>query len=435
MTAGPSTPGRWTAALLGSLLGFTGMGSAAVAVAVPRLVEDLAVRPDRGVWVIAGYALCVAVGTVLYGRLADRKGIRGPLAFGLSLLGVGGVVAATAATYEVLVAGRMLQGLGAAAAPTLTLAAVRAVFPARERIRATSTLAATSLVVTALGPVLGGLLTETAGWRPTVLLPAVGLIALVPLWRVLPVGGSGVQVDYLGALMVMCLAGGIVLAVQSPALGGPALAVGAALALPALTLLPGWIRRHPVGFLPHAVLGRPVVLRVAVGAGGAMTSFLGLLVVVPTALADAGWSPLTTGLVMLPGAVAGVVVSTRMTRIVDRIGAARCIRLSAVVATASIAMCAIAVAGHPAVHIAALAASYGAFALGQPALGALVGDAVPEDTVGVALGITSLVAFVMGSIGAAVAGLHDALGWPAALGLLALLPLASTLTAPGSRHR
>lgn len=429
MTPG-TAPGRWTAALLGSLLGFTGMGSAAVAVAVPRMVEDLDVQPDRGVWVIAGYALCVAVGTVLYGRLADRNGIRGPLAFGLCLLGVGGAVAATAPSYEVLVGGRMLQGLGAAAAPTLTLAAVRVVFAARDRIRATSTLAATSLVVTALGPVLGGLLTETVGWRPALLLPAAGLLALAPLWRALPVGGTGAAVDYLGAVLVMSLAGGVVLAVQAPALGASALAAGAALALPVLVLLPPWVRRHPAGFLPHAVLARPLVLRVAVGAGGAMTSFLGLLVVVPTALADAGWSPAATGLVMLPGAIAGVVVSTRMTRIVARIGAARCIRLSGVVAVGSVGLCAAAVAGAPALHVAALAASYGAFALGQPALGALVGDAVPEATVGVALGITSLVAFAMGSVGAALAGLHDALGWPAALGLLALLPLASVVVAP-----
>lgn len=430
----PPGAGPWTAALLGSLLGFTGMGSAAVAVAVPRMVVDLDVPASRGVWVIAGYALCVAVGTVLYGRLADRNGIRGPLTLGLGLVGLGGVVAAAAPDFGVLVAGRMLQGLGAAAAPALTLAAVRAVFPWRERIRATSVLAATSLVVTAMGPVLGGILTETAGWRPALLLPATGLLALPFLWRVLPVAVSGVGVDYVGAVLVMCLAGSVVLAVQAPALGRTALVAGAGLALPALALLPVWVRRHPAGFLPHAVLSHPLVMRVAVGAAGAMTSFLGLLVVVPGALAEAGWSPSATGLVMLPGALAGTVVSSRITWIVDRIGAVRCSRVSGALAVGSVGLCAAAVAGVPALHVAALAASYGAFALGQPALGALVGDAVPETTVGVALGIASLVAFVMGSVGAALAGLHDVLGWPAALGLLAVLPLASVAVAPHGRR-
>lgn len=426
--------GPWTAALLGSLLGFTGMGSAAVAVAVPRMVDDLGVPADRGVWVIAGYALSVAVGTVLYGRLADRNGIRGPLALGLALVGLGGVVAATAPDFGVLVGGRMLQGLGAAAAPTLSLAAVRAIFPWRERIRATSVLAATSLVVTALGPVLGGVLTETAGWRPALLLPATGLLALPLLWRVLPAAGSGVGVDVVGATLVMGLTGGVVLAVQAPALGRTALLAAAAIGLPCLVLLPRWVRRHPAGFLPHAVLSRPLVLRVAVGAAGAMTSFLGLLVVVPGALAEAGWSPSATGLVMLPGALAGVAVSYGITRIVDRLGAVRCIRASGILAAGSVALCAAAVAGTPALHVVALAASYGAFALGQPSLGVVVGDAVPEDTVGVALGIASLVAFVMGSVGAAVAGLHEVLGWPAALGLLAVLPLASVAAAPHGRR-
>ena len=104
------------ALLLGCLIGLSGMGSAAVAVALPAIVDHFDVPADRGVWVISAYAITLAVGTALYGRAADNAGIRTPLGIGVGLLALGALAASLAPSYGALIGARLLQGAGAGAA-------------------------------------------------------------------------------------------------------------------------------------------------------------------------------------------------------------------------------------------------------------------------------------------------------------------------------
>lgn len=412
------------AVLLGTLMGTSGMGSAAAAVAVPAIVQHFAVPDEYGVWVLAGYTLMVAVGTALYGRLGDSRGIRGPLGFGVVLLAGGGVLAALAPTYGVLIVARLLQGMGAAAAPTLTIAALRVLYPPRVRMRAIAILVGTSVGVSSLGPVLGGLLTDAVGWQVTMLFPAAGLLGLVVLWPVIPKHGSGERLDHLGALLVAAVAGGAILLVQAPVLGWVALVAGAVLVAVGVPLVRRQVRRRPGGFLPVAVLRRPDVFGGAVGASGATVAYFGLIVVIPAVLALEGWSAVSIGLLMLPGALVGVLVSFGVAELVHRVGPAHSISVSAVLATAAVTTSLVSLWVSPWGHAAALALSYAAYSVAQPAMGAVVHDRVSADLGGVALGLATLVFFAGGSLGAAVAGLGAGFGW--AVGLVLLIVLTST---------
>ncbi|WP_185995923.1 MFS transporter [Nocardioides campestrisoli] len=410
------------AALLGTLMGTSGMGSAAAAVAVPQIVAHYDVPEGHGVWVLAAYTLTVAVGTALYGRLGDSRGIRGPLGFGVVLLAAGGVLAALAPTYGVLVVARLLQGAGAAAAPTLTIAALQVLYPATVRVRASAVLVGTSVGVSALGPALGGVLTEHVGWQCTVLFPAAGLLGLALLWPVIPRGGSGEALDYLGAVLVAAVAGGAILLVQSPVLGPAAVVGGLALVLAGLPLVVRQVRRRPSGFLPRAVLERPEVLAGAVGASSATVAYFGLLVVVPAVLVGEGWGPVGVGLLMLPGAVLGVLASFGVAPVVRTLGAGRTVTVAAFFATAAVLVSLASLWVSPWGHLLALGLAYVGYSFGQPAMGAVVHDGASRGTSGVALGLATLVFFGGGSLGAAVAGLGAELGWAAGLVLLALVP-------------
>jgi MFS family permease len=425
------------ALLLGSLIGLSAMGSAAVAVALPDIVEHFAIPADRGVWVISAYAITLAVGTALYGRASDNAGVRTPLAIGVGLLSLGALAAALAPAYGALVGARLLQGAGAGAAPVLTLAALRVMYDGPVRSAALGHLVGMAVAVAALGPVVGGLLTDLVGWRAAVVVPGAALVVLAALWRSLPVGGTGARLDYVGAVLVAGTAAGLVLLVQSPSLGVTAVAVGVALLAAGIPAVLTWVRRRPEGFLPRAVLSEPVVLRSALGAAALPASWFGLLVAIPTVLAAAGWSPLAIGFALLPGALLGVVVSRFVGVTIDRIGPRRSIAFAAATCVVAVLLGAVGATGVPVLLMVAMALVYAGFTLGQPAMAAAVAEAVPPGMDGVALGLATLVFFVGGGLGAAVAGLGSVVGHEWSLVLLALLPLAATVivsrTAPPTR--
>jgi MFS family permease len=132
---------------------------------------------------------------------------------------------------------------------------------------------------------------------------------------------------------------------------------------------------------------------------------------------------------MVPSAVVALVVPQVTGPTLNRIGPARALAVSAVVASAALL---VATAGAhwtsaPILVVAIILVTF-AFGLGQPALSAVVGDAVQQEVRGVALGVSTLLFLIGGSVGSAVvAGISGPLGMPAALLVLAVLPLLGLL--------
>src|SRR3712207_1110693 len=163
----PTDAGR-IAGLVGSLFGLAGMGSAAVAVTLPAIAADLDLTTGGVSWVISLYALMLAVATAVYGRIADLAGIRLPLVVGVGLMTAGAVLGGLAPSYPVLLGARLLQGMGAAAVPVLGMAIVSAKYEGAVRTAALGRVAGTAAAVSALGPLVGGLVADVAGWRAVV---------------------------------------------------------------------------------------------------------------------------------------------------------------------------------------------------------------------------------------------------------------------------
>ena len=207
---------RRVSVLLGLLFGLAGMGSAATAMALAPLAEAYDVSMGAAAWSISLYALMLGVGTAVYGRVADLQGPRFPMMVGLSLMTFGALVAALSPTFEMHLAGRLFQGAGAAAVPTLGAAVVSARYAGEVKSSALMRLAATSAAVTSLGPLAGGVLVDTLSWRFTIALPILGVLVIPLLWSTLHVGGTGAKLDLLGAFLTALAAGGVVLLLQSP---------------------------------------------------------------------------------------------------------------------------------------------------------------------------------------------------------------------------
>ncbi|MFJ9798641.1 MFS transporter [Streptomyces sp. NPDC101145] len=213
-------------------------------VAVPAVTEDLRPSSTALLWIVDAYPLVCASLLILFGTLGDRVGRRRVLLGGYTLFGVASAVAAMADTPEVLIAARVLLGVGGAMIMPATLSILRAVFPdRRERATAIGIWTAVAAIGAATGPVLGGFLVEHFWWGSVFLIniPLMALILPAGRWLLPESRGSGDGPwDVLGALMAAAGVLGVVLGVKrtgagdpflDPATLGPLLAGAALLAL------------------------------------------------------------------------------------------------------------------------------------------------------------------------------------------------------------
>ncbi len=416
--------------LLGLLFGLAGTSTSAVTVALPELTADLGISVATGVWIISGYTVALAVATPTHGRIADMVGIRLPLCLGIAAMSLGALAAALAPNFAVLMIARIVQGAGAAAVPVLATALISARWSGDQQGAALGRIAGTSATLSALGPLLGGALEAFGGWRWALALPVIGLLAIPPLWRAAPGGGTGERIDKLGATLVAVAASGLVLLIQSPSAGQVAAVLGAVLLVVGVPAVVLRVRKRPDGFLPRAVITNAVVLRSAFAAAAVPASWFALLLGVPLAAASWGWTPLATGVLLLPAAVVGFLSPPVARWLLHRLGAHRALTLAC--PTAIVALLVSAAGGafdSPVLLAIGVALVTVAFGVGHPAMISSVGAAVGGEQRGVALGIATLVFLTGASVGAAlVGGLADVIGVPGALIALIALPVAGVTT-------
>ncbi|WP_162529706.1 MFS transporter [Nocardioides caldifontis] len=439
MTDTPETPSdeRRVSVVLGLLFGFAGMGSAAAALAIAPMADAYSITDGAATWSISLYALMLGVGTAIYGRVADLTGPRLPMTIGLSLMTVGALVASFAPTFAVHLVGRLLQGAGAAAVPTLGAAVVSARYAGEVRAAAFLRVAGTAACITSLGPLASGLVIEALDWRFAIALPILGVLVVPLLWNALHVGGTGARLDVVGAFLVAVAAGGLVLLLQSPSTGVPVAIAGVVLLGLGTPAVARRVQRRPHGFLPLSVVRNPVVVRSALAAASIPGSWFALLVALPAVLLGIGWEAWQVGLALVPSGVVGLLMPRITGPVMARVSAATALLFSTGVAAASVLVAAAGAALESwfvlLVSVMLVTVSFG---IGQPALAESVGDAVEPEVRGVALGVATLVFMVGGSIGSAlVGGLGHVSGPAVALLVLTLLPLLGILLVAPLRRR
>ncbi|MHA3704215.1 MFS transporter [Jatrophihabitans sp. YIM 134969] len=159
-----------------------------VNVALPAMAVDLSATFSDLQWVVDGYALVLAATLLAAGTLGDRLGHRRVYLVGLVLFAAASLASGLAGNVAVLVAARAAQGIGGAAMFATTFALLNSSYQGRARGTAYGIWGAVAGAATAIGPVVGGLLTEHAGWRwiffvnlpVTVVTVVLGVVALSP---------------------------------------------------------------------------------------------------------------------------------------------------------------------------------------------------------------------------------------------------------------
>jgi EmrB/QacA subfamily drug resistance transporter len=403
--------GKWWT-LVGACFGLflLMLDSTVVSLALPQIRGDIDATAEQLQWMLNVYLLTISVLVVTAGRLGDMFGRKRIFLAGMVLFGLGSIVSALAGDPDVLILGRILQGVGAAPMLALSLAIVVNVFPAKEVPKALGVWAAVSSSALAVGPLVGGALVEL-DWRVIfwLNLPLVALGALIVI-RAAPESSdpaAGHRIDWpgLGALSLGLTA--VVLAlIQSHAWSG-GLVIALALVGVASLVAFWWIEhrvRAPIVefdlFRNGPYFGASAAAFFLVGAFWAVIYFQPQYLQIVR-----GHSPIACGLMVLPITAPMVCVSPFSGRLIAKFGVRPLMTFGMTLGLAGLVV----------LTQVGSTTSYGTIVVGYLLFGLALGlvyapmstaamAAMPGDKVGIASGVLSMDRCVAGAVALAGTG-------------------------------
>lgn len=440
--------------------------SLAIATVMPEVKDDLGGLGLYG-WVFSGFFLASILGIVVAGQLADRRGLALPFTAGLILFAIGLVVGGMAQSMPMLVAGRLAQGFGAGAIPSVGYAAIGRGYPARLRPRMFATTSTAWVVPGLIGPGIATLIEHAWSWRLVFLglLPIVGVAAAmaIPALRAMggPVAVVPVAPDPVDAAVVVtevpARAGGRRSRVRTAAeadrrrlarVGLLVLGVGAVLAAttdaPVLLAVPLVLAGLPlagwafVGLVPPGTARLRPGVPATVAVRGILTcGFFGADAYVSLAITDGrGAATWVAGMALSAGSVTWAAASWTQARLIDRYGPRRLVATGLTILVSSIGLMLAVALGLP-VGFAVLSWAIAGFGMGlaySPLSLTVLAAAKPgeEGMASAALQLSDTLGVAVGTgIGGSIIALGDGRGWAVSSGTAVVFSVALGVAVAG----
>jgi DHA2 family metal-tetracycline-proton antiporter-like MFS transporter len=369
-------------------------------VAIPDIAMEFHLLPSEASWIMTGYILLFGLGSLVYGRLADSRSVRGLITLGLLLLNAGSLLGYFSRWYPMVIAARLVQASGGAAIPALAMLVATKYMPSDIRGKVLGVIAATVSLAAGVGPVLGGFIAEALGWRALFLVTLLTILTIPSLRDMLPGDRkSGEPFDFAGLALlgsgVSCLLFGFTTAFWWLILPG----------VLGVVLFVVHVARSSHPLVPVEILRSRPFRNTAAVTFLAMGSLFGMVFATPLMLSGVnGLGVGAIGLTLFPGAMSAALLGRAGGRLNDRKG-------SVFVATAGMAMTITGflllstVSGRPPVAVAAvIIVSYVGWAFLQSSLPHRASTTLPPRLAGVGMGFYNLIFFMSGAFSASIIG-------------------------------
>lgn len=390
-----------------------GLDNTIVNVALPAMSHDLHTAVSGLQWIVDAYTLVLASLLMLSGSMADRLGRRRVFQVGLVIFGVGSLLCSLASSVGLLIAFRAVQAVGGSMLNPVALSIITNTFTdRRERARAMGVWAAIIGVSMALGPIVGGTLVSSVGWRSIFWVNVPVVVAAIALTaRFVPESRAprARRLDPAGQVLVIVLFATATFAIiEGPGSGWGSAKIVIAFAVAAVSAcgLLAWERRPQEPLIDLRFFASLPFSGATVVAACAFASLGGFLFLNTLYLQQTrGMSPLDAGLHTLPMAVLTIIVAPISGRIVAARGPRIPLLAGGLGITASAAIL-VGLSDHT--SYALLAPAYVLFGAGFGVLNAPISNAavsgMPRAQAGVAAGIASTSRQIGQALGVAVVG-------------------------------
>ena len=422
------------------------LDSTIVGLALPAIQRELDASSSALQWVMNGYLLVIAALVVTGGRLGDIYGRRAVFTVGLAIFAGGSVLSGAASNEEAIIAGRVVQGIGAAAMLPLSLAIVSDAFPGDQQARALGIWAAISALALAIGPLVGGLLVDV-DWRlifwinvPVLAIGVAVMLGVVPETRD---QSATHRLDFAGlALLAAGLIALVLPLVESPEWGLGSARTLALLGVGVVLMAAFWVVEHRVTqpIVDFALFRSGPYFGASAAAFALVGAWWSLIFFQPQYLEGSlGHSATAAGLLILPVTAPMVAISPLAGRLIARFGARGLMTAGMLCALAGLVILTQITDG----------SGYGLLLPGYLLFGVALGlvyapmssaamAAMPPEKTGIASGVLAMDRVLAGALGLAVTGavfqsLRDDQSFPVALAhstwvLVGLMAVGTVLT-------
>lgn len=386
--------------VLAFTLVFSVMNASMFNVVMPTISKEFNIGAADVTWLLTGYMIVYAVGSVVYGKLADKYRLKDLLTFGLIFFALGSVVGLAATEFWMMVVGRVLQAAGAAVIPATAMIVPVRYFSPEKRGRALGTTAIGLSLGTAIAPIVAGLITSFGSWRFLFLLSLFPLIAL-PFFRKYldDYRGEAQKIDWIGGIL---LGGTVAMLLLAISQGQWMYAIIGAILL---ILFIVRIRTAAEPFIqPKLFSNKQYSFGLLIAFLATGLSF-GLPYVTPQFLSGLnGLSPALIGLIMFPAAICSAFLGRQGGKLADRKGNP----LLVYIATTLIFICFITlstlVGVSPYVVMFILIFGNVGQTFMQIAMSNTISRTLTKDQVGVGMGLFSLLNFIAGAMATSIIG-------------------------------
>lgn len=369
-------------------------------VSIPDIAKQFTLLPSEVSWVVSGYIIVFALGSVTYGRLADSHSVKDLITFGIVIFSSGSLIGFASRWYPMLIAGRMVQALGSGAIPALGMLVATRYLPAEIRGRSLGAIASTVALGGAVGPILGGFITGTFHWRYLFLFSPLTLVAIPCLRRFLPEEkGARADFDMTGAILMGSAIVTFLLFVTFPdwRLSSASAALG-------IWFL-AHIRRHATPFVSPLLFRLPRYRNTIIAMFFTVGTVFGMMFLTPLMLRDLNHLHAEhIGMTMFPGAMTAALLGVFAGRLSDRLGSIPVARFGQGFLFVGFLLLSATAGRHPLVVAANLLLCYAGFAFIQSSLAHTTSGTLPREHLGIGMGLYNLFLFMSGAVNAAVIG-------------------------------